>query len=182
MNRLFTDSWVRAALGLPGGDERCYRAVGTDTRTIAAESLFVALAGERFDAHDLLSQARRCRRDRRRGSPGHATSARAGLLRSGGHPARARRPGGGTASPIHRSGDRHHRPERQDVDQGDGGGGAEHALAHAQDAGEPQQPDRRAVDGPRGARDHRGDGGGGRGQPAGRDRAATARLSVPTLP
>ncbi len=32
-------------------------AVGTDTRTIEADNLFVALRGERFDAHDHLEQA-----------------------------------------------------------------------------------------------------------------------------
>ncbi len=58
MHRDFTDAWVRSALGLPGGDARSYSGVSTDTRVIAAESLFVALAGERFDAHDFLSQAR----------------------------------------------------------------------------------------------------------------------------
>ena len=31
--------------------------VSTDTRAIPRDSLFVALAGERFDAHDFLPQA-----------------------------------------------------------------------------------------------------------------------------
>ncbi len=58
MDRSFTDAWVRGALGLPGGTAQCYFTIGTDTRTVAAESLFVALVGERFDAHDFLAQAR----------------------------------------------------------------------------------------------------------------------------
>src|SRR5687768_5880183 len=33
------------------------RAVSTDTRAIAKGDLFVALRGERFDAHDFVSQA-----------------------------------------------------------------------------------------------------------------------------
>jgi murE/murF fusion protein len=44
--------WARLALLLP-----CVSAVSTDTRTIGADQLFVALAGERFDAHDYLGQA-----------------------------------------------------------------------------------------------------------------------------
>ncbi len=58
MNRDFSDAWVRDALALSGSADRSYRAICTDTRTVAAESLFVALQGERFDAHDFLEQAR----------------------------------------------------------------------------------------------------------------------------
>lgn len=58
MNRDFTDAWVRAALGQTGGDGRRYSDICTDTRIITAESLFVVLVGERFDAHDFLGQAR----------------------------------------------------------------------------------------------------------------------------
>jgi UDP-N-acetylmuramoyl-tripeptide--D-alanyl-D-alanine ligase len=56
----WTDAQVRDALALPADAEtqaRRYSAVHTDTRTLAAGSLFVALAGERFDAHDYLGQA-----------------------------------------------------------------------------------------------------------------------------
>lgn len=45
-----------AAGPLPTG-AREFSAVGTDTRQIAPETLFVALSGERFDAHDFLAQA-----------------------------------------------------------------------------------------------------------------------------
>lgn len=58
MDRTFTDAWVRSALGLPGQSAQRYLAIGSDTRTVSAESLFVALVGERFDAHDFLAQAR----------------------------------------------------------------------------------------------------------------------------
>ena len=45
-----------ARLNLPRGSQPFAR-VWTDTRTIASGDLFVALAGERFDAHDFLEQA-----------------------------------------------------------------------------------------------------------------------------
>ncbi len=45
-----------AAAPLPRG-AREFVTVGTDTRTIAAGTLFVALQGDRFDAHDFLHQA-----------------------------------------------------------------------------------------------------------------------------
>ncbi|HEX2191166.1 MAG TPA: UDP-N-acetylmuramoyl-tripeptide--D-alanyl-D-alanine ligase [Longimicrobiaceae bacterium] len=40
-----------------GGDTVAFSGVSTDTRRIAPGSLFVALVGERFDAHDFLRQA-----------------------------------------------------------------------------------------------------------------------------
>jgi UDP-N-acetylmuramoyl-tripeptide--D-alanyl-D-alanine ligase len=50
---------VAAALGLtPDGEaERRFARVSTDTRAVEAGDLFVALVGERFDAHDFLGQA-----------------------------------------------------------------------------------------------------------------------------
>ena len=49
---------VREALRLPGGgDGRTFTSISTDTRSIPEGALFVALAGERFDAHDFLSAA-----------------------------------------------------------------------------------------------------------------------------
>jgi len=56
----WTEANVTAALGLPGqagGEVRTYTAVSTDTRTIGPGSLFVALRGERHDAHDFLARA-----------------------------------------------------------------------------------------------------------------------------
>ena len=54
----WTDRAVRTALGLPGpyGDVE-YAGISTDTRAVPAGSLFVALKGERYDAHDFLEQA-----------------------------------------------------------------------------------------------------------------------------
>jgi len=49
---------VREALRLPGsGDGRTFTAISTDTRSIPEGALFVALAGERYDAHDFLPAA-----------------------------------------------------------------------------------------------------------------------------
>jgi UDP-N-acetylmuramoyl-tripeptide--D-alanyl-D-alanine ligase len=54
----WTDRAVRTALGLPGPyGEVEYSGISTDTRAIPAGSLFVALTGERFDAHDFLESA-----------------------------------------------------------------------------------------------------------------------------
>ena len=57
---IWTDATVRAALGLPGapGEQR-YSGVCTDTRAIPPGALFVALAGERYDAHAFLAEAAR---------------------------------------------------------------------------------------------------------------------------
>ncbi|HWO89745.1 MAG TPA: UDP-N-acetylmuramoyl-tripeptide--D-alanyl-D-alanine ligase, partial [Gemmatimonadales bacterium] len=50
---------VREALGLPGAEwDHAYSGISTDTRTLREGELFVALKGERFDAHDLLGDAR----------------------------------------------------------------------------------------------------------------------------
>lgn len=53
----WTEAAVRTALGLPGGGDRVFGAVSTDTRTVGAGELFVALAGERFDGHDFVAEA-----------------------------------------------------------------------------------------------------------------------------
>lgn len=58
----WTEKEVLAALRLAtpsgnGGDDGAYAAVGTDTRTLAPGSLFVALRGEKFDAHRFLEAA-----------------------------------------------------------------------------------------------------------------------------
>lgn len=58
MTAIFPDDWVRRALGVAGSAAVGYDAVVTDTRTLAPGSLFVALAGKRFDAHDFLAAAR----------------------------------------------------------------------------------------------------------------------------
>jgi UDP-N-acetylmuramoyl-tripeptide--D-alanyl-D-alanine ligase len=54
----WTDALVREALALPpGGDQRRFSRISTDTRTLSPDTLFVALAGERFDGHDYLPAA-----------------------------------------------------------------------------------------------------------------------------
>jgi UDP-N-acetylmuramoyl-tripeptide--D-alanyl-D-alanine ligase len=53
-----SERWVRETLGLEGGSEAIeYEAISTDTRALPVNSLFVALAGERFDGHAFLEQA-----------------------------------------------------------------------------------------------------------------------------
>lgn len=54
---LWTDSVIRAVLGLGGTGENVYPSVSTDSRTLEKDSLFVALRGERFDGHDHLAKA-----------------------------------------------------------------------------------------------------------------------------
>lgn len=52
----WNDAMVRDALGLGAGDASfVYSSVQTDSRTIEPGSLFVALVGERFDAHNFLA-------------------------------------------------------------------------------------------------------------------------------
>ena len=54
----WTSRSVREALGLPGGpDGVAYSGISTDTRTLTPGSLFVALAGDRFDGHEFLASA-----------------------------------------------------------------------------------------------------------------------------
>src|SRR5438093_7728055 len=57
----WTDSAVRRALALPAPSDfaadRVYSGISTDTRALLPGSLFVALKGERFDAHDFLAAA-----------------------------------------------------------------------------------------------------------------------------
>ncbi len=55
----WTGATVAAALGLESpAPAATFRAVSTDTRTLAAGDLFVALVGERFDGHAYLDAAR----------------------------------------------------------------------------------------------------------------------------
>lgn len=56
----WTDHEVRAALRLPmdnADEESTYSGVSTDTRSLAPDALFVALAGPNFDAHNYLGDA-----------------------------------------------------------------------------------------------------------------------------
>lgn len=57
MHPFWTLSRVADALGGGPRGDGAVRGVSTDTRTVAAGDLFVALVGETFDAHDFLAQA-----------------------------------------------------------------------------------------------------------------------------
>lgn len=55
----WTAHLVTEALGLPAAEwDHAYTGISTDTRTLKDGELFVALKGEKFDAHDYLSDAR----------------------------------------------------------------------------------------------------------------------------
>jgi UDP-N-acetylmuramoyl-tripeptide--D-alanyl-D-alanine ligase len=54
----WTAQSVSAALGVQGAGEGQFPHISTDTRALVAGDLFVALKGERFDAHDFLAEAR----------------------------------------------------------------------------------------------------------------------------
>jgi UDP-N-acetylmuramoyl-tripeptide--D-alanyl-D-alanine ligase len=55
----WTEGAIREALELPGqGDGRTFSTISTDTRSIVPGALFVALSGERFDAHEFLPAAK----------------------------------------------------------------------------------------------------------------------------
>ena len=54
------DGEVRKALGLPagsGGSDLTFRGVSTDSRSVEAGDLFVALKGDNFDGHDFIARA-----------------------------------------------------------------------------------------------------------------------------
>ena len=51
-------AWVAEALGTQGRRAGDFTGISTDTRDLRGGELFVALKGERFDAHDFLPQAR----------------------------------------------------------------------------------------------------------------------------
>jgi len=55
---VWSDAAIAAALGVPAPSALQCTGVSTDTREIKAGALFVALKGERFDAHDFLAQAK----------------------------------------------------------------------------------------------------------------------------
>jgi UDP-N-acetylmuramoyl-tripeptide--D-alanyl-D-alanine ligase len=56
---LSADEILKATGGTPlrGGNGWSCRGISTDTRTLTAENLFIALAGENFDGHDWLAKA-----------------------------------------------------------------------------------------------------------------------------
>ena len=55
--RSWTSDEVAAALGVPATKQLRFSAISTDTRHLTPGTLFVALKGERFDAHTFLANA-----------------------------------------------------------------------------------------------------------------------------
>src|SRR5206468_7656034 len=55
--RTWTSDEVAAALGVPAPAKLTFNAISTDTRHLTPGTLFVALKGEKYDAHDFLGQA-----------------------------------------------------------------------------------------------------------------------------
>ena len=55
---LWTSARVAEALGVRAPGKLTFGTVATDTRDLTPDALFVALQGERFDAHAFLAQAR----------------------------------------------------------------------------------------------------------------------------
>jgi hypothetical protein len=68
--RSWTSDEVAAALGVPSPAKLKFKGIATDSRYPIADSLFVALKGENFDAHTFLEKARS--REQRR--PSYATA------------------------------------------------------------------------------------------------------------
>ena len=56
--RSWTSDEVAAALGVPSPAKLTFNTIATDTRYPIADSLFVALKGENFDAHNFLAKAK----------------------------------------------------------------------------------------------------------------------------
>ena len=56
--RAWTSDEVAAALGVPSPVQLKFPSIATDTRNLTRGSLFVALKGEKFDAHNFLEKAR----------------------------------------------------------------------------------------------------------------------------
>ena len=73
MSRTLAD-FANSCGGTLKGADRAYTGVSTDTRTLKAGELFVALRGPRFNANDFVAAAADRRRGRRGGR--HAASTR----------------------------------------------------------------------------------------------------------
>jgi UDP-N-acetylmuramyl tripeptide synthase len=102
------------------GDNVTFCGVSTDSRSIAAGELFVALRGENFDGHDYVAAAKA------RGAVAAVVAADASRPAGAGSATRSGRrnalvagcPGRRLARPFHAAADRRHRQQRQDDDQG----------------------------------------------------------------
>src|SRR6267154_1191011 len=58
VGRPWTSDEVGAALAIPAPTKLTFKAISTDTRHLIPDTLFVALKGDTFDAHDFLDKAR----------------------------------------------------------------------------------------------------------------------------
>src|SRR5216117_3832824 len=58
VGRTWTSDEVGAALGVPAPAKLKFAAISTDTRHLTPDTLFVALKGEKFDAHSFLDKAK----------------------------------------------------------------------------------------------------------------------------
>src|SRR6267378_1730154 len=58
VGRTWTSDEVAAALAIPAPTKLTFKAISTDTRHLIPDTLFVALKGDTFDAHDFLDKAR----------------------------------------------------------------------------------------------------------------------------
>ena len=56
--RRWTSDEVAEALGVPAPAKLTFAAISTDTRHLKPDTLFIALKGEQFDAHDFLEKAK----------------------------------------------------------------------------------------------------------------------------
>jgi UDP-N-acetylmuramoyl-tripeptide--D-alanyl-D-alanine ligase len=73
-------AWIGSSASVVGDGERTFERVHTDTRSLRDGDLFVALKGDRFDAHDFLPQARAAGAAAAMGSHGVAEAGLDGLL------------------------------------------------------------------------------------------------------
>src|SRR5215210_3578911 len=109
---------VRQALNLEVPRDRAlltFAGISTDTRSIAANSLFVALQGERFDGHDHLAEAA-------------AAGATGAVVRRSGYPHGVRTSRPRPAAPDQGSSDRGDRNQRQNQHEGNAGGCAAYQV------------------------------------------------------
>ena len=172
----WTDRTVRAALGLAGpASDAVYSGISTDTRAIGPNALFVALKGERFDAHDFLAGAKAAGATGAVVRRGTAAGTGPDALSGGRHRPRPGRTGPRAPQDHHRSGHRHHRYQRQDLDQGNGGPRTSDAISHLGHPHQSQQSDRRPAHDSRGPGRYRGAGRRGGRQPCREKWPAIAR-------
>ena len=134
-----------------GAPDRSFAGVSTDTRTIAAGALFVALA-RRSVRRPRVRRARPLGARRRAACSSCASASRRRLRPTGAaviavpdtlRRAAATRPRGSAA--VGRAGRRHHRQRRQDDDEGSDGRPAGDALPRVPQPRQPQQPHRAAA-------------------------------------